>query len=189
MVNRNALNHDGLIVLDVETTGLSDELDEILTLSICDGYGKVLFDKRFKPTHKTSWPEAERVNGISPESVKDCPCISECLEEIQAIIDNADEILGYNVGFDLNFLESAGVDIDRKKYKREPMCDFAEVYGQLNDYGDYKWQKLTTAADYIEYDWEGVAHTSMADVLATLNLAEWLYDEGNYTRVIGERHD
>ena len=44
------------------------------------------------------------------------------------------------------------------------------MYSEWNDkYGDYKWQKLTTCAEYYGYDWNSTtAHNSLADCLATL---------------------
>lgn len=186
---KTPLDHEHLICLDVETTGLSpvgEDKDEILTLSICDGYGNELFEGMFKPMGKTHWEGAQAVNGISPEMVSNCPPITSCLEQVQAIIDSAEEIIGYNVGFDLRFLRAAGFEIDEAKYKHEPMYDFAEIYGEFDGVHDNpKWQKLTTAAKHIGYVWKGTAHESMADVLASLALAEWLYDEGNYKKEMG----
>lgn len=186
------LDLENLVCFDVETTGLKafgSDRDEILTLSICDGYGRPLFDRMFKPLHKTSWPSAERVNGISPEAVEACPAITEYSDEIQSIFDGAEEVIGYNIGFDLGFLSAAGIVVDEAKYKHEPMFDFAEVYGAYDKFhDDWKWQKLTKAAEYIGYDWgETKAHSSMADVLASLALAKWLYDDGNLERVRMER--
>ena len=91
-----------IIVLDTETTGLSHENDEILQLSIIDGEYNTLFGEYFKPKHTTNWDEAEKVNRISPEMVKN-----------KLEIDN------------------------------------------------YKWKKLTAAAEYYGYKFH--AHNSLED--------------------------
>ena len=159
------------IILDTETTGLDNQTDEILQLSIIDDCENVLFNKYFKPTHCTSWEGAEKVNGITPGFVADKPPISDYIAEISEIMQRADEIIGYNTQFDLGFLRSAGVDIGNGTKIIDVMQDFAEVYGEWNEEkGGYKWQKLTKAAEYYEYDWSthGNAHNSLADCFATL---------------------
>lgn len=93
-----------IICLDCETTGLDPNEDEILSLSIVDWDGNVLHDRKYKPARKTEWPDAERVNGISPESVAECRGIWQDDGRIGQIICDADEIIGYNVGFDMSFL-------------------------------------------------------------------------------------
>lgn len=193
------LDRDNLICLDTETTGLNPFQNddgipeaEILTLSIIDGYGNMLFDKMFKPSYVTEWAGAEAVNGISPEMVKDCPSIKEYLPEIQSIMDSKKEILGYNVTFDTNFLKEAGVELGdvSERIVHPTMQDFAWVYFAdveqefRHDTYEAKWRKLTVAADHINYEWTGRAHGSLADAKATLALAEWLYTEGNYNRAV-----
>ena len=96
------------VVIDTETTGLDPEKDEILQVSIIDKNGRELFNSYFKPS-ATSWEEAERVNGISPEMVASCPTISEKMEEINAIMQHAKEVIGYNTQFDLIFLCKNGL--------------------------------------------------------------------------------
>lgn len=49
------------------------------------------------------------------------------------------------------------------------MIEFAEIYGEWNDYyGNYKWQKLTIAAYYYGYNFDDSAHDSLEDAKATL---------------------
>ena len=47
---------------------------------------------------------AARVNGITPEMVKDKVSIAEDMSRIISIFNNAKLIVGYNVAFDLNML-------------------------------------------------------------------------------------
>lgn len=193
--NSEPLSPNGVICLDTETTGLSPGFDEILTLSIIDGMGNTLFNEMFKPNHVEEWPQAERINGISPEMVKDCKPIGVYSEQIKGILNNADEILGYNVEFDIRFLEAAlkdPNDTDNPAYmdkiKHTPMQDFSQIYGEYDGYHERpKWQKLTTAASEIGYEWTGKAHGSLADSLATLALAKWLYNDGHIEKALHEK--
>ena len=166
------VNNKNIIIIDAETTGLNSSIDEILQLSIIDENKKILLDEYYKPQKATSWVEAETVNGISPTDVADKPPIKKDLSKIQSIIDHADLIIGYNVNFDLGFLESIGIDISKVE-TYDVMFAFAPIYGEWNEqYGTYKWQKLTKCAAYYNYDWseDGLsAHNSLADCFATLH--------------------
>lgn len=159
-----------IIILDTETTGLNPEEDELLQVSIISETGETLIDQYVRPTRCTAWPEAERVNHITPEMVRDCPTIHDMAVSMQIsrILENADKIIGYNTQFDISFLIAAGYDV--------PICetvdvmrDFAEVYGDYREeLGGYKWQKLTTAAEYYGFEWPIDAHNALGDCLATL---------------------
>lgn len=158
------------IVVDTETTGFVAGEDELLQVSIIDGNGKVLFDEYFKPSSHSEWKSAEAVNHISPEMVADCPCIEEKLPVLQTLFDNADVIIGYNTIFDIGFLKAAGITFSSNIQYIDVMRDFAPIYGQWNEEKQsWKWQKLTTCAEYYGYDWnKATAHNSLGDCYATL---------------------
>ena len=183
-VNSIAKTKDA-IVIDVETTGLSREDDEILQLSIVDVDTKeVLFDEYFKPECKKSWEKAEAVNGISPKMVADKPSIFTKLDEIQEIIASAKKVVVYNSAFDVDFLEHYGINFSTNVID-DPMCYGAVVYGELKTYDDYdyyddicvtviegfKWKKLRELAEWLGYEGDGW-HNSTADCLATAYIYE-----------------
>lgn len=159
------------IVIDTETTGLhSNEGDELLQVSIIDGIGNTLYNSYIKPIIAERWDDAQRINNISPEMVKGAPSIIEEMPKINAILAAAKTIIGYNTSFDLDFLEAWGGIVPDSAAIVDVMLDFAPIYGEWNEnYGDYKWQKLVTCAEYYGYDWSNTeAHNSLADCLATL---------------------
>ena len=174
-----------LIVVDTETTGLNPSEDELLQVSIIDDSNNVLLDTYCKPQKTSTWPGAESVNHISPEMVSDAPAITDLIGEINQIVKNADVICGYNTSFDLGFLKSAGLTLDRDPDIIDVMKLFAPIYGEWNDYyEDYKWQKLTTCALYYGYDWNarGIdAHNSLADCYATLYCYNKIMEERQCT--------
>lgn len=159
-----------IICLDVETTGLNYESDEILQISILDGTGRVLMDEYTKPLSTTEWPIAENINHISPEMVKDCESLQALLPSIQKIIDTANLIVGYNVIFDLMFLTIAGLSLPDQVIISDVMQDFAPIYGDWNDYfGNYTWKSLSTCASYFDYQVsEDDYHNSLTDAKVTL---------------------
>ena len=88
-----------------------------------------------------------------------------------------DELLQvYNTGFDVGFLESNGATFKAEYKVVDVMKLFAPVYGVWSEErNDYKWQKLTTAAEYYGYDWSKraeTAHNSLGDCFATLFVYE-----------------
>ena len=154
------------IIIDTETTGLDPEKDELLQASIIDVNGNVLFNSYFKPS-VASWVEAEKINCITPEMVKTAPSIADKMPEINEIMYAADKIIGYNTGFDLRFLENSGLIIADDAEVVDVMREFAPIFGEWSESkGDYKWQKLTTCAEYYGYSF--TAHDSLEDTRATL---------------------
>lgn len=156
------------IFFDTETTGVrTDGYDEVLSLSIVDRDGKVLFSQFIKPSHRKRWTKAEDINGITPEMVKQCKTIDVYITQIQEIFNHASIVIGYNTEFDLSFLRNVGLVYDG--YTADVMLDFARVAGDWsNKYGDYKWKKLTQCARYYKYNWgKNAAHNSTEDTLAT----------------------
>ncbi len=166
------------ICFDTETTGIvrsGSDPDEILTLSIVDGDGKTVFDEMFRPSRRKEWPRASEVNGILPSDVAGCEPIESHLPELMRIFADADEVIGYNVGFDLEFLENVGVRPRPDAEVVDTMMVFSEIYGEPSTRfpGEFRWKKLTFAAEHIGHEWTGAAHGSLADAVATLAVQRW----------------
>lgn len=163
------VNPANTLVIDIETTGLNIDEDEILKISILNlDTKKIIFNKFSKPFLKKNWHDAEKINHISPRTVAHSPFIYELLPEVNSILASAKMIVGYNIDFDISFLKTYGFFIpDVEIY--DVMTHFSEIYGEYSEkYGEYKWQKLTTCAEYYNYNWGAdKAHDSLADCKAT----------------------
>lgn len=167
------------IFIDTETTGLCHQSDEVLEISIINENGDILLDTLVKPTHKTEWPEAQAIHGITPEMIRgnNAPTLKSLAPTIASIIHEADQVVAYNVAYDKPFIEDAGIlsDFNDQTPWFCAMEAFAEVYGVWDQYrNQYKWQKLTKAAEHVGHKWQGEAHRSLADCQATLSIWKWL---------------
>lgn len=169
-----------IVVFDTETTGLSPRNDEMLQYSAIDGDEQVLLNTYIKPVRATSWPGAEAVNHISPEMVKDAPTLEAVKDQIIGIMSSADLLVGYNLPFDLGFLRQIWTP-EEHQARYDVMIKFARFYGQYSEYyEDYKWQKLSTAAAF--FDFEFKAHDSLEDCRATLHVYKCLNDPAKLLR-------
>lgn len=165
-----SMDKSKVICLDVETTGLNPDEDEILQLSIIDGNNNILFNEYIKPNKRKRWPKAQEIHGISYQMVKDKPTIDEHLPLLNQIINDAEVIVGYNIeSFDLNFIRESGISVPHSKNTFDVMLKFAPIFGKWDNYHEsYKWQKLETCAKYYGYKKSGSFHNSLEDVRATL---------------------
>lgn len=161
------------MTIDTKTTGLDPAGgDEILTLAmVLDIEGQdspSTVHLRVRPQHKMEWPDAERVNHISPASVANYKPFERYLEAVQSLFDRTEKIVGWNVAFDLGFLENEGVVIPHAAEIVDAMEDFGRACGPFSE-THTRW-KLTSAADAAGYSFEGAPHTALADALATRHL-------------------
>lgn len=166
------LRSGNYVVLDTETTGLED--GEIVQIAIVHSSGDVLLDTLVKPKRPIP-ADATRIHGITNEMVKDAPT----WEQVRDLV--AHEIMGehvviYNAVYDRKMMHKSSERWGLPKTEWKEMAAFwcamemfAAVYGEWNEYrGNFRWQKLATAADYYNIPSQGQAHTALADCLTTL---------------------
>ncbi len=184
-----AIMPEKTIVFDTETTGIdAGGKDEIIQLSIVNGLGDVLFSSYIKPEHRRSWPKATEVNGISPAMVKNSPKFEDVYDEIQTIFDEAELVVGYNVEFDLKFIEAADVQLRPKTLVFDVMQEFAPVRGVWDDrHCDWKWCKLTACAR--NYGIKFQAHDALEDTEATRQCFYKLLEDLDYISIFEKRKE
>lgn len=159
-----------VILFDTETTGISRD-DEIVSIAICDGTGRILLNERFKPARHDTWPAAERVHHISPAQVAHRPGIRAYRTRITRILESGKLLAGYNIDFDLRMLRQSGidtVDIDRIP-TYDCMRNYARLHGEWDTrHNGWKWSKLADAAGHYGYRFD--AHDAGEDIKATAYL-------------------
>jgi len=155
------------VYLDTETTGLrgvyAGGRDEIVELAILNDRGKPIINKLVRPAHRNSWPEAERIHGISPEMVADAPTLQMLLPEVSAAVSGCRVVI-YNAAFDVRFFPSH-LFLDSQVVCA--MLRYAEWNGEWNDYyGHYRWHKLHVAAAATGFNEDVQWHRALADTIA-----------------------
>ncbi len=162
-----AAKHNKTIFFDTETTGLNKYGDdEILSIAIINENEEILLHTYVKPERHTSWEDAERINHISPEMVKDSPTFTQLKPLLKEIFNSADEIVAYNINYDRQFIEMP-LDIHFGNKAKCAMLQFADYYQEPNEKtGRYRWKNLSFAMDNLGLEWRGQAHGALADTYA-----------------------
>ncbi|RIH79078.1 DNA polymerase III PolC-type [Meiothermus hypogaeus] len=95
---------EAIVVLDVETTGLSPEQNEIIEFAMVrlENGRRTVFERLVNPGVPIP-PFISRLTGIRNEDVRDAADIYTVLAEALPLLDNATLII-QNAGFDLGFL-------------------------------------------------------------------------------------
>ncbi len=113
-----------LAFIDVETTGLDPERDEIIEIGVIRVDPKTLAEightnLKVKPRRiNFADPEALRINGYSPEKWKDAVSLEQALFEIEPLLEGA-TLAGHNVSFDKSFIAASWRCLDIKAPKMD----------------------------------------------------------------------
>lgn len=160
------------VYLDTETTGLRGRFgDEIVELCICNDLGEVLINTLVRPSAKTEWPDAQEIHGIDPTEVIGAPTLADLMPAVLNAI-RGKRVVIYNSAFDTVFFPAGTFDSSEVQCC---MLRFAKFLGEWNDYfNNWRWHKLTEAAEHVGYDLTGSAHRALPDVLATRSVWHWL---------------
>ncbi|MBR3159982.1 MAG: 3'-5' exonuclease [Atopobiaceae bacterium] len=165
-----------IVFLDTETTGLDKNKDEILQLTVISLEGEVLYDKLIKPKFAKRWGKAQILHGISPYDVQDAPTMEQEKEAIEAILAEADVIVGWNVRFDLDMLYANGIDVPIAKAK---YCDlmpwYYKAYKRRSGWLDISQKKLENATTYLEI--EHKPHNAQSDTAVLIPIWKWVLDD------------
>lgn len=162
------------VVIDTETTGLSASKDAIVEVSAVkfERYMPVAVFESFVNPHRSIPEAASKVNHITDDMVSDAPDFSQIRADLVSFIGSS-TVIGHNLDFDLKFLCSAGIAFVDPKQK---FFDTLELSRRI--IGDEVEDcKLVTLCDYYKIRYEGGAHRSSSDSLATGLLFRELVDE------------
>lgn len=177
--HRNAsygMEREKVLFFDLELTGVYDH-DEILSITIVDGNGELIMDTLVKPAHTHSWRRTEKIHGITPDMVVDAPGMDALAPRVREIFDAADHIIAYGVSTDYSHIKYIyETEKERKALHDKVRCCANEFVRYIHERRpDLIHASLTDAMACFEIEWEGVAHSSIADTLGCRKVWEALF--------------
>ena len=162
------------IVLDFETTGLSNNTDEIIQVAAVryeNFEEKEKFVTFVKPTKSIPY-DATEINGISNDDVKDAPSIKEILPQLLEFLKD-DIIVAHNASFDMKFLLSAMYkeEIEYRKFKAIDTLALSRKHIDFT-----KNHKLPTLKSFLKLN-HLKSHDALHDCYVTAELYKYCYEE------------
>lgn len=162
-------------VIDVETTGLNYNNDEIIELGAIK-YRNFMEVERFQTLIKpqTHIPEsATAINYITDDMVKNQPSIADKLPDFLNFIGN-DILVGHNVGFDIRFILHACYNLNLQKpfITALDTLPLARKYIPKTSVPNYSLDELRTLLNI-----KTTGHRAIADCEATNTLYEYCHTQ------------
>ena len=170
------MKRERVLFFDLELTGVYHH-DEILSVSITDGTGRIIMDTLVRPIHKKKWKQTEKIHGITPEMVTESPTLEELKPRIREIFDNADVLIAYGISTDYSHIKYIyETEAEREALHKKARCAANEfVRFQSEHYPDEVHASLSDAMERLGIAWDGVAHTSIADTIGCAKVWEKLF--------------
>lgn len=170
------MKRERVLFFDLELTGVYEH-DEIISISILDGNGKLIMDTLVKPTHTKKWKKTEKIHGITPEMVADAPYLSELTPQIKEIFENADVLIAYGISTDFGHIKYIyETQKERDRLRRKTRCAANEYVRFIQEHHpELTHASLSDAMACLGVEWDGVAHTSIADTIGCAKVWEKLF--------------
>ncbi|MGJ0623989.1 3'-5' exonuclease [Xenorhabdus bovienii] len=102
-MNEKINSENMILFLNITTTGYENEHEELIEIAIIDNNKKTLLNTLVKPLYNKTWPNAEKVHGITPAMVSEVPTLAEVAPQIEKIIKDQTVVI-YDAGFHSIFL-------------------------------------------------------------------------------------
>ena len=162
------MTYSKFIVLDIETTGVESNQDDIIEVAAVrlDQHGKIEAELDLLiSTNQQISSTVTALTGLQPADLVDKPDFEAVKETIEQFI-GSDPILGHNIGFDVEFLIAKGCNI-----KHNDTLDTLELAHTILPYQEFY------SLEYLAYKFgfaNQPSHRAMKDVLATVDLFKFL---------------
>lgn len=164
-----------IVIFDTETTGIGNDA-EIVEIACIDGGGEVLLWTKVKPVGNIP-ASATAIHGITDDDVRDAPTIIDLMPQLTKIwtqAGNGRAVYAYNLGYDARLLhQSFAAHGEEWPFTHEVDNDLMRLYAEFHGewsrrHGNYIWQSLGKAMDQCNLEFEGDAHSALADSKASL---------------------
>ncbi len=160
------------VSLDIETTGLDSERDDILEIGALRFKGDHIYDT-FSALVNPGRPipyKIQQLTGITPDDINGAPPVEEVLPELARFVGD-NPVIGHNISFDLGFLRRHGA------LQQNMGIDTFELASILLPHASR--YSLSALLRYlgIEPPPDDQAHRALEDAKATQQLFEALLDQ------------
>ena len=121
-----SINEKIFVALDLETTGLDVQSEEIIEIGIVKFQGtdpRDYYSSFVRPHRSIPWI-VQQMTGIDDDLVKSAPLFPTLASKIISFIAHH-PIIGHNIGFDLSFLEKNGLLFDNSTVDTFEMAQIA----------------------------------------------------------------
>lgn len=177
--HRNAeynMSRKRVLFFDLELTGFYDR-DEIISISILNAAGELIMDTLVRPTHTKKWKKTEKIHGITPEMTENAPTLAELTPRIKEIFADADNIIAYGVSTDYSHIKYIyETEEEREALHKKIRCCANEFVRYAHECRpDVQHASLTDAMECLGIEWDGTAHTSIADTIACAKVWDRLF--------------
>ena len=171
-----SMKREKVLFFDLELTGVYHH-DEILSVSIVDGTGRIVMDTLVRPIHKKKWKQTEKIHGITPDMVTESPTLEELKPRLRELFDAADILIAYGISTDYSHIKYIyETEAEREALHKKARCAANEfVRFQSEHYPDEVHASLSDAMARLGIEWDGVAHTSIADTIGCAKVWEKLF--------------
>ena len=170
------MKRERVLFFDLELTGVYDH-DEIISISITDATGKIIMDTLVKPAHKKKWKQTEKIHGITPDMVANAPLLDELIPTIKELFEDCDNLIAYGVSTDYSHIKYIyDTEAEKEELKKKTRCAANEFVRYAHEHlPDLTHASLTDAMAALDIEWDGVAHTSIADTIGCMKVWEKLF--------------
>ena len=171
------MKREKVLFFDLELTDVYVH-DEIISISICDGNGKILMDTLVRPVRKKKWHRTERIHGITPAMVENAPLLNDLIPQLKELFANADRLIAYGVSTDFSHIKYIyDTEKEREALKKKTRDCAAEFVRYAHEHDpDLVHMSLIDAMECLGISWgEGVPHTSVADTIACQKVWDCLF--------------
>ena len=154
-------------VIDIETTGLSPDYDEIIELGAIKVKNENIvekYDQLIKPKYELDEFITE-LTGITDEMLNDSPSIDEVLPDYLKFIGDS-IVIGHNVNFDVNFLYDTALT-NGLKFEND-FVDTMRLSRRLSP--EMKHHRLKDCLKEYSIDRDGREHRALSDCEVTHRL-------------------
>lgn len=160
------------VSLDIETTGLNSDRDEVLEIGAVRFRGDHTYEE-FNVLVNPGCPipyKIQQLTGILPEDIQDAPPISAVTADLKRFVGD-NPVIGHNINFDLGFLRKHGI------LQANTGIDTFELASILLPHASiYSLSALLAYLDIPPPD-DGQAHRALDDAQMARQLFEALLDQ------------